>query len=280
MINKFVLRLYSTLSPQIRNRIGRSKLLKPIRDIVLRSNGTYKQVKVLVKRKYLEYETEFAFIASIKVASKAKNRGIENTILHNSINLIKTYKTKENNAIVLDVGANFGYLSLVWANSISLQGKVIAFEPNLKVYNSFDNSIKINKLEERILLNNLAVGSKNRNVELFSDSTSSNILQSQSKNRRSTTIEMVSLDSFCNRIGLNQCDLVKIDVDGIELDILKGADKLIEICNPIFIVETNDDNKLIDFFLKRNYQILDMKLNPFNLPNTLPQNIFCIPKIN
>src|SRR5690554_6604690 len=149
MINKVVLKLYTILSPQMRNRIGQSQVLKPLRDIILRSNGNYRESKVLVNRSYLEYKVEFNFIASLKVASKAKKSGIENTILRNSINLVKSYKTKENDAVVLDVGANFGYLSLVWANSISRQGKVIAFEPNSKVYGNFHDSIKINNLEQK-----------------------------------------------------------------------------------------------------------------------------------
>ncbi|WP_272855099.1 FkbM family methyltransferase [Aequorivita todarodis] len=219
----------------------------------------------------------FYFFASMKIASKATKSGIENTILRNSIQLINL-RTKENDAVVLDVGANFGYLSLVWANSISLNGKVIAFEPNLNVYNSFRNSIQSNSLESNVELNNLAVGKKDGNIELFLSSTTSNTLHADRLNNKSTPIEMVSLDSFSRRNVMDRCDLVKIDVDGIELDILMGATHLIEKFNPIFIVETNGDEKIINFFNQHNYQILDMELNPFQSENQLPPNIFCIPK--
>jgi hypothetical protein len=71
---------------------------------------------------------------------------------------------------------------------------------------------------------------------------------------------------------------VKIDVDGIKLDILMGATELIKKLKPIFTVETNGYKKIIDFFHKLDYQILDMKLNPIQSGNQLPPNIFCIPK--
>lgn len=263
----------------MRNGIGQSRVLKPVRDIFLRSHGSYRETRVFVKRDYLGYMVNFYFHASMKVASKAEKSGIENTILRNSIDLVKRLKTKENNAVVLDVGANFGYLSLVWAKSIAQNGKVLSFEPNLNVYNSFRNSIRANSLESSIELNNLAVGKKDGTIELFLSSTTSNTLQTNTQDNGSTQIEMVSLDSFLKRNGIDRCDLVKIDVDGIELDILMGATHLMERCNPIFIVETNDDERIIEFFDKRNYQVLDMKLNPFQSGDQLPPNIFCIPKI-
>ena len=278
MIENILLKLYHSVPFKIRNRIGRSQLLKPFRDVLLRQNGSYKESKVLVKREYLDYNIEFSFFASIKVASKAKNNGIENTILRNSIQLVKEYKGKENNATVLDIGANFGYLSLVWANTIAKDGKVIAFEPNSNVYNSFNKSINANKLESIIQLNNQAVGIKDGRIELFFNSTSSNTLKIEGEKQNKTTINMVSVDSFTKRNGITDCDLVKIDVDGIELEILRGSQEFINNCKPIFIVETNGDQKIIEFFNKNSYEIRDMKLNIFQPGNELPLNIFCVPK--
>lgn len=279
MVNKIILGLYRILPPKMRNGIGQSQLLKPLRDIFLRSHGSYRETKIWVKRDYLGYIVNFHFFASIKVASKAAKSGIENTILRNTIKLINL-RANENNAIVLDVGANFGYLSLVWANSICQNGMVFAFEPNLNVHNSFKNSIRANKLESNIQLNDLAVGNKEGSVELFLSSTTSNTIQAGIDANHSRHIEMVTLDSFSKRNGITHCDLVKIDVDGIEMDILLGAIDLIKSCKPIFIVETNGDEKVIDFFNQHDYQILDMKLIPFQYGNQLPPNIFCIPKSN
>jgi hypothetical protein len=88
---------------------------------------------------------------------------------------------------------------------------------------------------------------------------------------------MITLDSFAKRNEIERCDLVKIDVDGIELDILKGAIQLIEKYKPIFIVETNGNVQILDFFGNIEYQILNMQLKPFQPGNKLPANIFCVP---
>ncbi len=280
MINKIILSLYQILPPKMRNGIGKSVFLKPLRDFFLRPTGSFREAKILVNRDYLDYKVKFFFFASMKIASKAAMGGIENTLLRNSINLLKKHKSVENDAVILDVGANFGFLSLVWANSISKNGKVIAFEPNIGVHNSLIKSIRANNLESAIELKNLAVGNNDGSIDLYLSSTTSNIIQAGMRPNNKTTIEMISLDSFSKRNDIVRCDLVKIDVDGIELDILLGATNLLENCKPIFIVETNSDKRIIDFFQQHEYQILDMELNPLHSGEQLPPNIFCIPKTN
>ena len=280
MIGKIVKILYGWIPRRIQKTLGKSQMLRPIRNLILRPNGTFRETSVWVKRNYLEYQVSFKFYASLKVASKAKQSGIENTLLRNSITLIKNKKELDNKSVVLDVGANFGYLSLVWAQSIARNGSVIAFEPNLNVLNSFINSIQTNNLNSIIELQNLAVGKTEGDIQLFLSSTTSNILPSNIQDRQNTIIEMVTLDAFTTRNNIEHCDLVKIDVDGLELDILMGATHLIERFKPIFIVETNGDKRILNFFNQYKYQILDMELNTFQVGNRLPGNIFCIPKSN
>lgn len=280
MVGSIIRKLYGWIPKRIQKILGKSEILRPIRNLILRPQGVYRETSVWVNRNYLEYQVSFKFYASLKVASKAIQSGIENTLIRNAITLVQKHKELSNKAVIFDVGANFGYLSLVWAKSIAQHGRIIAFEPNLNVHNSFKNSIRANNLNSIIELQNFAVGKEEGNIQLFLSSTTSNILRSNIQDKQSTNIEIVSLDAFAKRNSIEHCDLVKIDVDGIELDILIGATHLIEICKPIFIVETNGDKRILDFFNQYEYQILDMKLNPFQIGNQLPANIFCIPKTN
>lgn len=276
MINKILLLTYKYIPIGFRNYVGRSRVVKPIRDLFLRPNGHFREMKVRVVRNYHNFPVEFDFYASVKVAAKAERRGIENTILRHSIKLLSN-RNSENDLVILDVGANFGYLSLVWASTILKNGNIHAFEPNRQVYNSFQKSINENKLDKSIHLNNLAVGKKDGFVNLYSSSTSSNTLNISESIGPESSIRMISLDSYVEKNEIESCDLIKIDVDGIEYEILKGAENLLKKFRPIFIVETNGDERLIEFFSSHNYQILDMKLEPYILGDMIPGNIFCVP---
>lgn len=277
-MNHLLIKIYRYIPPTFTSWLGKKQSLKNIRDYVLKSNGRYKEGDVYIERNYLNYLCKFRFYASIKDASKAKNSGIENTLLLNSFKLMKSYKKHTNNLVVIDVGANFGYLSLVWATTVCKNnGSVISFEPNVNVCRTFKKSIVINSLEDIVTLNHLAVGSENKDIKLYLENTTSNVLTSEG-NKNAEVVEMVTLDSYLDKNNLNQCDMIKIDVDGIELDILKGSVGLIKRFAPVFIVETNTDPRIVDFFNQHNYEIFDMKLNPLHTSESLPSNIFCVPK--
>ncbi len=98
------------------------------------------------------------------------------------------------------------------------------------------------------------------------------------KGNGKSPIKMVSLDLYVVDNNIEKCDLVKIDVDGIEYAILKGAEELIKRFRPTFIVETNGDMKLIEFLENRNYKILDMKLEVYKREDEIPENVFCVPR--
>ncbi|MEH1008510.1 FkbM family methyltransferase [Winogradskyella sp. ECml5-4] len=270
--------LYNKIPKSVRHKVGKTKALKLFRDLLFRRNGVFRESTVNISRAYLDYEVNFKFVASIKDASKAYSKGVENTLLRNSIELLEKKYNDLNNILILDIGANFGYLSLVWAKSICKTGKVISFEPNKNVYNSLLKSIEINNLNKIILLENFAVGNENKSVNLFfENSTTSNVIESNISQSLGT-IRMIKLDDYIKNQKLKKCDLVKIDVDGIELDILKGSIDLLREFQPIFIVEINDDIKIVDFFIENNYQVLDGNLKSYNRNKPLPPNIYCIPK--
>lgn len=267
--------LYNLFPKRLRKKLGRSKLLAPLRNSFFRSNGTYKEVLVKIKRKYSNYIVQFNFNASIQVANKAKNQGIENTLLNNSIGLLKS---DDNNKTIFDVGANFGYLSMVWANTVCKNGKVYSFEPHPLLFNSYSKSVKSNNLQDQIVTENVAVGNELGTIEINLLSTTSNTLdlESNKKNDKKVNVDIITLDHYVKTNNIKKCDLIKIDVDGIEFDILNGSKELIEKLQPIFIVETNNDTRIIDFFSKHDYQILNMKLEPIS-EGELPSNIFCKP---
>ena len=277
-MNKLRIAFYNLFSQRMKNKLGKSKVLKPFRDTFFRKKGTYREVKSKITRQYLNYNVEFNFFASIQVALKAKERGIENTLLRNSIDLLNKRRVVNNDYIIFDVGTNFGYLSLVWAKTVCENGKVYSFEPHPNLFKSFVKSINSNQLINHIIPENVAVGKNSGTININTVSTTSNINTFTKINQqvKSSKVDIISLDQYVEKNEIHKCDLIKIDVDGIELDILNGSKNLIKKFKPIFIVETNNDFQIIDFFKQINYEILNMKLEPI-VNNELPLNIFCIP---
>ncbi|WP_299114675.1 FkbM family methyltransferase [uncultured Winogradskyella sp.] len=277
-MNNLLVKIYDTIPKDLRLKIGKSKWLKGFRRYLLYDSKGFKTAKVVVNRVYGNYKVNFQFVASIKMASKAKRLGTENTVLRNSFFLIEQYKSNRNNLTVLDVGSNFGYLGAVWADSIAKNGKVLAFEPNKNLFASITKTIEANvHFKRNFKVYNLAVGAENETITINASNFSSNA-QSMDTAIETYDVEMVTLESFLNTENIQQVDLIKIDVDGIELDILKGAINLLKQNNSIVIVETNDDMRIVEFFKELDYRIYDMKLNVFDTHEALPLNIFCVPK--
>lgn len=277
-MNRLLVNIYGLVPKSLKQRIGQSDVFKSLRQRLLYTNSGFKSAKVLVERSYGKHDVNFNFVASIKDASKAKQVGIENTVLRNSFLLADTFFPNRTNLTVLDVGSNFGYLASVWVDSIASKGNVFAFEPNKNLFSSIEKTIASNsKFFNNFKVFNLAVGAEKGFVELNASAFSSNT-ETMSSSIETYEVNMIKLDNFITEHQLKIIDLIKIDVDGIELDILKGAEQLLRKSKSIVIVETNDDERIVDFFKDLEYNIYDMKLAVLKDVDQLPLNIFCVPK--
>lgn len=277
-----LVKLYSAIPNSVRNYIGKTSRLRFFRDILLKQGGIYREVSALINRTYQSYDISFVFYGSVKDVSRASTGGIENKLLTNSIKLFETYKLNAYDIVGFDIGANFGFLSLVWSQTIcKKKGKIYAFEPNRNVFNTLTKSVKKNQLNNKIITCYNALGSEVKEVNIFLDSSTSNIdINSDTLKKEKvikTKVNMVTLDSFIIANKIERCDFVKIDVDGIELDVLEGSITTLSKFNPIVIIEVNNDKRIIDFISKNNYKILDMDLNEYAPNNKLPLNVFCVP---
>lgn len=269
MLSAIVLHLYERMPRPIQNFLRHNKILKGIRSIVLRNKGLPRQITVPVNWNNIHFQ----FYAPLKIAEKAKNRGIENTLLRNSIDLLKL---KKEDAIVFDVGANYGFLSMVWAKSISSNGgKVFSFEPHPQVAKSLQKTVTLNNLTETIQISNVAVGETQGIINMYLYGTTSNVTARSIEPQSIVEVEQITLDSFVREQGISNCDLIKIDTDGSELSVLKGALLVIEKYKPLIIVETNGSNEVLGLLKQLNYSLLDMNLTKIS-DRTIPPNVFAI----
>lgn len=275
-MKKIIAIVYHVLPKKIVNIVGRSKMLKFFRNFVLRDrNGNLKLINRNIERFYQNRKVKFDFYAPIKTAVKAQKSGIENTLLKNSLVLISKYTSKQN-LIIFDVGANYGYLSLVWGQlCISEKGMVYSFEPSPTVSLITQKNITSNSLDSKIKLIKSAVGNTNGKIEIFDTGTTSNVINYN--NLKPTVVDIITLDQFAVNLKLENVSLIKIDVDGIEHEILEGSKRIINKFKPILIIESNNDKRILEFCKANGYEILDMNLKRVEINcSVLPLNVFCV----
>jgi FkbM family methyltransferase len=131
---------------------------------------------------------------------------------------------------VLDIGAYIGDHTIAYSNKVGETGEVMAFEPSINAY----RCLKHNMLGiKNVFCQQVAVGLKNGRTdiqEVEGNDGMNYILEGG-------TVEMIKIDF----LKLKKCDFIKIDVEGYELDVLKGAKNTIKKFKPKLLIEINNE---------------------------------------
>jgi FkbM family methyltransferase len=146
-------------------------------------------------------------------------------------------------AVVYDVGAHWGFLSLALSKLVGKMGKVFAFEPIPENRIAIDRLIDMNHLHQVIQVIPLALGESNgKKKMLLRESSSMHQLeeayQGKGRNMYSTVdVESCTLDSFIFERGNPFPQIIKIDVEGAEGPVIKGGLKTLDIYQPTLVAE-------------------------------------------
>ncbi|MCR8844812.1 FkbM family methyltransferase [Paenibacillus sp. SC116] len=146
-------------------------------------------------------------------------------------------------SVVVDVGANIGNHSLFFGKICNTQ-KVYSFEPYLPTYQILEKNIQLNQIEHVVVPYLLALGSSraNANVNVVNDS---NMGMNRIVESVDGEILIDTLDSVIyNRT--TRIHMIKIDVEGMGIEVLKGAAKIIKRDNPLIYIEAETDKELIE----------------------------------
>ncbi len=143
--------------------------------------------------------------------------------------IIEKFQPKDG-GIVVDVGAHYGRYTLIAARRIGFKGKVIAIEADPKNFDMLDKNIKLNGLENVITLNYAASSNKSKVKLSIPEKKSGHTIYSSIMPGRSPTemfieVNANTVDTILNESGISidQINWIKIDVEGAELEVLKGA---------------------------------------------------------
>lgn len=129
--------------------------------------------------------------------------------------------------IVFDVGANIGLHSLYIANRVAPSGKVFSFEPVRNIFLRLKSHVLNNKVNN-ISLHNCALGEK-PGVLSFSENREDTSRSFVFHADESTTEELLApvetIDRFVKQNDIRHINFLKIDVEGFEENVLRGADE-------------------------------------------------------
>jgi FkbM family methyltransferase len=174
---------------------------------------------------------------------------------------------------VLDIGTNIGSTLLQFANKIGEKGKVYGFEPDPTNYQACKNNISLNSFHN-LEVANIGLGDKKGSFNLVVDTETNrggNRISFENESQKtSTTIQVERLDDWVINKYINHVDLIKIDVEGFEMNVLKGAEEILKKHNPTLFIELDNNNlkqvesnakDLILFLEKLNYQMINAESN-------------------
>ena len=161
---------------------------------------------------------------------------------------------------VLDCGANVGNHSLYFAR-ISKAEKVYAFEAAEDTYNILKKNISLNKLDDVIIAKKVALGEKDSRANIKFTRSKTNTGYNKVEESSDGVVEMRPLDELVQE----KVDFIKIDVEGYELEVLKGAHRILKEQHPIIWIEIWKDNyeAISKYILSYGYKItlIDNKEN-------------------
>jgi FkbM family methyltransferase len=147
---------------------------------------------------------------------------------------------------MLDIGANFGYFAVRCAAAVGPTGAVHAFEPDPSAYQLLIANAAANGLSGSLYAHPAAVSDQDGETRFYlaEEAAFSGITATgRSATRDVLTVKTRSLDSFAREHGLDHIDLLKIDVEGHEAAVLRGAtDVLTRSPDPLVMLEVSAKN--------------------------------------
>ena len=135
--------------------------------------------------------------------------------------------------VAIDVGTSIGDFSLIAAKAFGAR-KVIAVEPEPTFYSYLLKNIRLNKPDNVVVPLNVALSDKAGTLTLYYNGTQLSVRGSKAR-----ICPSITLDKLIHDLELRRVSLIKIDTEGSEIDILKGARNTINTFRPRLIVEVH-----------------------------------------
>jgi FkbM family methyltransferase len=140
-------------------------------------------------------------------------------------------------SVALDIGACLGTISLAWSH-LAPAGKIVAVEPNASAIPGLRATLA--RAPGDVVLVEAGAGAMPGQMRYVADPSGSAWGHvAGALDRGGAPVDTVTVDQLVDELHLERVDLVKIDVEGFELDVLEGASATVATHRPVLVVELN-----------------------------------------
>ncbi len=185
---------------------------------------------------------------------------------------------------VFDVGGYVGIYALFFARAVGGTGKVVSFEPNPVNVRELRFNLKLNNFENVCVIER-ALGKEKCSLELVSDPVQPALstLDASMKNKLlrrgtvSTRVDVDALDALMSKDKLPVPDFIKMDVEGYELEVLRGMEKTVDNFKPQLFIEIHGElsDELFSFLKSKNYRMYHIESGRNASPGVLGGHVYC-----
>lgn len=187
---------------------------------------------------------------------------LRNKLYEPSLTLLFKNLIEENrSSTFVDIGAHYGYFSLIAGKWLGPEGKVISIEPGINFHKRLTNHISLNNLESSIKTFNLGLSGKDGFATMGGWNKRRTFMEENGE------IALVTLDSLCEKENI-QPDIIKIDVHGSEGNVLSGMTNVLENHVSHLFCELHEEKVMNGFTAGDIIKILENSgLNVFEFTN-------------
>ncbi|HEY60260.1 MAG TPA: FkbM family methyltransferase [Anaerolineae bacterium] len=169
--------------------------------------------------------------------------------------------------VVYDVGANIGYISLIFARLVGESGQVFAFESLPKNVGRLKKNIALNHMEKRVIIIPAAVVDRSGETSFLVHASGAMGKAQASAGRaevykQTISVPCVSLDDFIFKQEHSAPNLVKMDIEGGEVLAIEGMQRVLIEKRPTFFIELHGQEAvriICEYLIKVNYKFFNME---------------------
>jgi FkbM family methyltransferase len=224
----------------IADRLRLIRPLPPYREAPLRSD--LRAIRFTISESLLGDRVSFTACDGCRFVTPADNISslVAATYGERDVNIARFWRRHlPLGATFFDVGANIGLYAVSASNRIGPSGLTVAFEAHPYIFKFLQTNVARN-CSGAVLVENLAVGAASGETSIAYNAWNPGMTRIARGEERGETVAMVTLDDYCQRKGIRTIDYLKIDVEGYETNVLRGA-RAIVAASPDILIQTEYD---------------------------------------